>query len=150
MPFLISVGAFFARIWGFFSGSGPLMAFFVWLGKKLVMKFGMVQVQSTLTALFFASKALFLFSILNFIRLIYNKFKELFDTLPTSIASSPSLDIPYKVIQSIGIIDALLDAFSFFALVFSSLLLIYILKVATKALQQIKDDFHKMSMLMMA
>lgn len=150
MPFLISVGAFFARIWGFFSAGGPLMALFIWIGKKLVMKFGMVQVQFTITALFFASKAFFFLSCLDLIRRLYNKFKELFDTLPSSISSVPSLDIPFKVLQSTRIIDAFVDAFSFFVLVFSSLLLIYIAKVASKALQQIKDDFHKMSMLMMA
>lgn len=149
MPFLISVGSFFARVWGFFSAGGPLMAFFVWIGKKLVMKFGMVQVQLVLTGLFFASKAFFLLSILDLIRRVYNTFKELFDTLPSTVSSSPSFELPFKIFQSLGIVDALVDAFSFFVLVFSSLLLIYILKVATKALQQIKDDFHKISMLMM-
>lgn len=149
MPVLIGIGSFISTVWGFFSTGGPILAFFVWIGKKLVMKYSMVQVQFAITGIFFVSKALFLVGILDVIRRIYNKTKELLDTLPTTLTSSPSLDIPYKFMQSIGIIDAFIDAFSVFVLMFTSILLLFIGKMATKALQQIKEDFRDIAMMMM-
>lgn len=149
MPVLIGIGSFISRIWGFFSAGGPLLAFFVWIGKKLLIKYSMVQIQFAITGLFFVSKALFLFGVLDLIRRIYNKVKELFDGAPTMLTSTPSLDLSYKFMQSIGLIDAIVDAFSFFVIMFSSLLLLFIGKVATKALQQIKEDFRDIAMMMM-
>lgn len=143
------ISGFISTVSGFFATGGPLLAFFVWIGKKLVAKFSIVTIQFAVTGAFFASKALFLLSVLNVLRLIYNKMKELLDTAPSTMVSDGVLSLSYKVMQSIGFIDALADAFSVFSLIFASLLLIYVTKVATQALKDIKDSFYKSAMLMM-
>lgn len=143
------IGGLISGISGIIAAGGPLMAFFLWIGKKLVLKFSVTTVQIGLTTAFFVSKVLLLVSILNVIRLIYNKLKLTFDSIPTTIASDNISSLSYNLLQSLGVIDALIDAFAVFVSVFVPILLIYLTKIATNALKQIKEDFRDISMMMM-
>ena len=144
------VTGFISTVSGFFASGGPLLAFFVWIGKKLVAKFAIVSMQFALTTAYFISKSLFLLGVLNVLRLTYNKLRELISSIPASSSSDTSYSLAYNVFQSLGIIDAFIDAFSVFVSLFLPILLIYISKVALQALADIKEDFRKLGMLMMA
>jgi hypothetical protein len=141
MPLLIT------RLLGFFSLTGPLATFFYMIGKKLTLTALIVPIQITLIGALIVARISLATAITTLIILIYNKMNEVI-TQFESFAFSNVLSVPFKILQSMGIIQAFQETFAFFSLVFASLLLAFLGKLAVSSLQSISDEYYKIGVLL--
>ena len=141
MPLLIT------RLLGFFSLTGPLATFFYMIGKKLSITAVILPIQITLIGALIVARVSLATAITTLIILIYNKFNDVI-TQFESFAISSVLSVPFKILQSMGIIQAFQETFAFFSLVFASLLLAMLGKLAVYSLQSISDEYYKIGVLL--
>ena len=133
---------------GFFSSSGPIAAFFVWIGQKVVIKGIILPIQFAVMGALVTAKVAFLIALLTLVLWVYNAIHSFFENLPSLITSSPLLDVSYKLLQSIGFMDAFYNAFSSFTFVWVSLLLLIVSKIAVHSLKDASDEFFKIAILL--
>lgn len=141
MPLLIT------RLLGFFSLTGPLATFFYMIGKKISITAVILPIQITLIGALIVARVSLATAITTLIILIYNKFNDVV-TQFESFAFSSVLSVPFKILQSMGIIQAFQETFAFFSLVFASLLLAMLGKLAVSSLQSIADEYYKIGVLL--
>ena len=141
-------GTLVSRIVGFFSAVGPLASFFVWIGKKFAVKGVVLPIQLAVLGALVVAKVAFLVALLTLLATIYNLIKSFLDSLPSLLNSDSILVIALQLMQSIGLLDALNDAFSVFSLLFTSLLLLFISKVVLHSLKDASDEFFKIGVLL--
>jgi hypothetical protein len=121
MPALIST------LLGFFSFAGPIAKFFLWIGKKVTITALILPLQITLIGAIITARLALLTAFITLILFIYNKFTQLMSFVDTKL-SSDFLTTPYKILQSLGVIDALSDFYASFTIVFVTLILPLLLK----------------------
>ena len=141
MPSLITA------LLGFFSSTGPIASFFYMIGKKLALTSLIMPLQITLIGALFLARVSLATAITTLIILVYNKLNDVI-TQFESFAISSALSVPFKILQSMGIIQAFQETFSFFSLVFASLLLAFIGKMIVSSLQSISDEYYKIGVLL--
>lgn len=141
MPLLIT------RLLGFFSLTGPLATFFYMIGKKLSITAVILPIQITLIGALIVARISLATAITTLIILVYNKMNDVI-TQFESFAISSVLSVPFKILQSMGIIQAFQDTFAFFSLVFASLLLAFLGKLAVSSLKSISDEYYKIGVLL--
>lgn len=137
-------------IGGFFTGGGAIASFFAWIGVKFSSKAVIVGVQISTIVLLFAARVAFLLSVLEFARLTYNYINRFLDGLNTIFNSDSLLSVGFKVLQSIGVLDAFYDAFTIFNVLFPALLLAWVLKFAYHTSKMTSDEFFKIGILLQA
>lgn len=141
MPLLIT------RLLGFFSLTGPLATFFYMIGKKLALTSLIVPLQIALIGALIVARVSLVTAITTLIILVYNKMNDVI-TQFESFAFNAVLSVPFKILQSMGIIQAFQETFAFFSLVFASLLLAFLGKLAVSSLQSISDEYYKIGVLL--
>jgi hypothetical protein len=141
MPLLIT------RLLGFFSLTGPLATFFYMIGKKLSLTSLILPIQITLIGALIVARISLATAITTLIILVYNKMNDVI-TQFESFAFNAVLNVPFKIMQSMGIIQAFQETFAFFSLVFASLLLAFLGKLAVSSLQSISDEYYKIGVLL--
>lgn len=141
MPALIST------LLGFFSFAGPIAKFFLWIGKKVSITALILPLQITLIGAIITARLALLTAFITLILFIYNKFTQLMSFVDTKL-SSDFLTTPYKILQSLGVIDALSDFYASFTIVFVTLILAFIAKMTVNSLSQISDEFYKVGVLL--
>lgn len=137
-------------IGGFFTAGGPFLSFFAWVGVKFSSKAVIVGIQFSTIVLLFAARIAFLISVLEFARLTYTTANSFVNNLNTFFTSDTLLSLGFRVLQSIGIIDAFKDAFDIFNILFPALLLAWVLKFAYHTSKMTSDEFFKLGMLVQA
>jgi len=135
---------------GWFTSGGAIAAFFTQLGVKLTSKSFIVGVQiGTIVTLAFARIA-FLIAVVSFAKLTLNALTVALNSVPTLLTSDSIISLSYDVMQSIGLIDAVNDAFSLFNTLLVSLLTAWALKFAYHTSKITSDEFFKLGMLLQA
>ncbi|MDY3204475.1 MAG: hypothetical protein RBR70_05330 [Arcobacter sp.] len=139
--------ALIAALLGFFSTTGPIASFFYSIGKKLTLTALIMPIQIALVGALVTAKVSMLVAIVTLIVWIYNQFIVVLNLINTQISSS-ILEIPVKVLQSLGLIQAMNETFALFSLVFIPLLLAFISKLAVSSLQSLSDEYYKIGVLL--
>lgn len=137
-------------IGGYFVSGGAISAFFAWVGVKFTSKAVIVGIQISTIVLLFAARIAFLISVLEFARLTYNYINSFLNNLNSFFNSDTLLSLGFKVLQSIGIVDAFMDAFAIFNVLFPALLLAWALRFAYHTSKMTSDEFFKIGMLLQA
>lgn len=137
-------------IGGFFTGGGAIASFFAWMGVKFTSKAVIVGLQIGTIVVLFSARIAFLVSVLEFSRLTYNYINTFLNNLNSIFNSDTLLSLGFNVLQSIGIIDAFVDAFAVFNILFPALLLAWVLKFAYHTSKMTSDEFFKIGMLLQA
>jgi hypothetical protein len=132
---------------GFFSFSGPIVQFFLWIGKKLTITSLILPIQISLIGAIITFRISLATGLITLIIYAYNKTNDLLEYINTEISTS-IFTIPFQVLQSLGVISALSDFFSVFTFVFIALLSAIIAKIAVVSLSQISDEFYKIGVLL--
>lgn len=142
MPTLVSA------MLSFFSSSGPLAMFFLWIGKKFASKALIMPIQIMVIGALVVARVAFLIAVLTLLATVYNAFKDILNNLPTYFQSNELMSYCYLLLRSVGVVDAVLDAFSLFSLTFTAILLLLISKVVLHALKLVSDEFFKIGVLL--
>lgn len=137
-------------IGGFFTSGGVIASFFAWIAVKFSSKGVIVGIQISTIVLLFSARVAFLISVLEFARITYNYVNTFLNNLNSFFNSDTFLSLGFKVLQSIGIIDAFMDAFAIFNVLFPALLLAWVLKFAYHTSKMTSDEFFKIGMLLQA
>lgn len=132
---------------GFFSFSGPIVQFFLWIGKKLTVTSLILPIQISLIGAIITFRLSLATGLITLIIYAYNKTNDLLAYINTEISTS-IFTIPFQVLQSLGVISALSDFFAVFTFVFIALLTAIIAKIAVVSLSQISDEFYKIGVLL--
>jgi len=138
---------FISFILGFFTSTGPFISFFIWIGKKLSFKAIILPVQWASVGALFVAKVASLTVVISLISYIYNEFHTILDTLSTVFQGNVYLDTAYKVLQSIGFIDALYSSFTNFSFVWFSVLILVVSKYIFNSLKLLSDELFKIGLL---
>lgn len=141
MPLLIT------RLLGFFSSTGPIAQFFYMLGKRLALTALIVPLQITLIGALIVGRIALFTAIITLMILTYNKFIDIVSKIE-SLSTTQIFVIPYQILESMGIIQAMIESFAFFSVVFTSLLLAFIAKMAVISLQSLSDEYYKIGVLL--
>lgn len=141
-------GTMVSRIVGFFSSAGPLASFFIWIGKKFAIKGVVLPIQLAVLGALVVAKVAFLIAILTLLATIYNLISSFLGMIPSLLSSDSVLVIALQLMQAIGLIDAVLDAFAVFTVLFASLLALFISKIVLHSLKDASDEFFKIGVLL--
>ncbi len=133
-------------IGGFFVTSGPIATFFIHLGTKLASKAVIIPIQVATIVLLFAARIAFLLSVLELARLTYNYVNSFLRSLNSLLNSDSILSLGFSVLKSVGLVDAFVDAFNVFNILFPALLLSFVLKFAYHTSKLTSDEFFKLGM----
>lgn len=142
MPILIS------SLLGFFSSAGPIAGFFVWIGQKVTVKALVLPIQFAVMGALVVAKLAFIGSLITLILWVYNTLHSALENLPSLMTSSQALQIGYNLLQSVGFIDAFMNAFASFTFVWVSLLALLVAKIALHSLKDASDEFFKIGILL--
>lgn len=137
-------------IGGFFTGGGAIASFFAWIGVKFTSKAVIVGIQISTIVLLFSARIAFLLSVLEFARLTYNYINTFLENLNSYFSTDGLLSLGFSVLRSIGIVDAFMDAFAIFNILFPALLLAWALKFAFHTSKMTSDEFFKIGVLLQA
>jgi hypothetical protein len=124
-----------------------IVTFFANMAKKLTLTAIIVPIQITLLIALYTAKFAFITTIVTLIVWIYNRVVVIFDLI-SSMNNNVSFDIPFKILQSLGIFQALNETFALFSYVFVSLMILFISKLAIMSLQSIADEYFKIGVLL--
>lgn len=136
----------------FFGVGGTLSSFFLWMAKKLTSKALIVPLQYVVTTALVVARVGFVTTMLTLLASIYNKINDVLNQIPsmTAQSSNQSLSIGYNLLQSIGLIDALNDAFALFSAFFIPLMILFVSKLVLSILKMASDEFFKIGMQLQA
>lgn len=124
-----------------------IVTFFANMAKKLTLTSIIVPIQITLLISLYTAKFAFITTVVTLIVWIYNRVVVIFDLI-SSMNNNVSFDIPFKILQSLGIFQALNETFALFSYVFVSLMILFISKLAIMSLQSIADEYFKIGVLL--
>jgi hypothetical protein len=124
-----------------------IVTFFANMARKLTLTAIIVPIQITLLIALYTAKFAFITTIVTLIVWIYNRVVVIFDLI-SSMNNNVSFDIPFKILQSLGIFQALNETFALFSYVFVSLMILFISKLAIMSLQSIADEYFKIGVLL--
>lgn len=133
---------------GWFGTGGAIASFFAWFATKMTTKAMAVAWQVVTIISLFASRVAFAVAVYSLSTTLINYFNDFLNQLPTLMSSSELLDIGFKLMQSIGLIDALLDAFSVFNVCIVAIGVAYLAKFAFKTLEITSNEYFKLSVLL--
>lgn len=151
---LIAFGRFFGLdkfvglLLGFFSSTGPIAVFFLWIGKKIAIKAFVLPLQFTVMGALVVAKISFLVASISLVLWIYNKFHELMDLIGNVATLDNSIGTAYNVLQAIGFIDALFDTFSGLSYIWLSVLILLVSKFVLHSLKLASDEMFKIGLLL--
>lgn len=133
---------------GWFTGSGAVSAIFAWIGFKFSSKAVIVGMQiATIVALFLARVA-FLIAVLDASLTTFNFINSTLAQIPDLASVDPMLSLAFNVMRSIGLVDAMKEAFAVFNIIFVSLLLAFTTKFAFHIAKTTSDEFFKLGVLL--
>jgi len=135
---------------GWFMKGGAIASIFSSIGVKLASKAVIVPILIATVVLLFAARIAFLIAVVDFAFLTINFLHYFFDALPTLLSSDTFLSLGYDVMRSIGLIEALKDAFAIFDVLLVSLLTAWALKFAYHTSKLTSDEFFKIGMIVQA
>jgi len=142
------LGKISSLLLGFFSGAGPIAAFFLWIGKKVSIKALVLPLQFAVMGALVVAKVAFLVASISLVLWIYNKFHELMDLIGTVSALDNAIGTAYNVLQAIGFIDALFDTFSSLSYIWLSVLILLVSKFVLHSLKLASDEMFKIGLLL--
>ena len=145
---VMGAGGLVSTLLGFFSSTGPIAMFFLWIGKKFASKALIMPIQFMVIGALVVSRVAFLIAVLTLLATVYNALKDILNNLSSLFAVNELMSYIYLLMRSIGLIDAVVDAFSLFSLTFTALLILFISKVALNALKLASDEFFKIGLLL--
>jgi len=132
---------------GFFTTRGPIAMFFVWIGKKIFTKSTAITAQITIVILLFTAKIAFLSLLVNFVLSIYNAISSIIGYID-NLSLDSNLSTSYKILESIGLIDAIIDVFDLFNISFTALLIYFVTRYLIDSLKMMSDEFYKIGVLL--
>jgi hypothetical protein len=132
---------------GFFGLSGPIASFFIYIGKKIAVKSLILPIQFIIVGALFTAKVSMLIALISLIYIIYTSFNDLINYI-NALETNTALDIPLKILDSLGIISAVYDTVTVFTVPLVSLLVIYVTKYFIESLKLASDEFFKIGMLL--
>ena len=133
---------------GWFTGTGAISSFFAWLGFKFTSKAAIVSLQiATIVALFLARVA-FLIAVLDASLTTFNFINSTLAQIPDLASVDPMLSLAFNVMRSIGLVDAMKEAFAIFNLIFVALLVAFVAKFAFHVAKITSDEFFKLGVLL--
>lgn len=135
-------------IWAFFASTGPVAAFFAWIGKIITTKALVVPIHIALMTISTTARIVFLGAVVTFGLAVYNKINSFLGDLPSLFTSNEFLIVSYKLLQAIGFTDALVNAFASFSLILTSLFVILFAKLALYLAKATSDEFFKLGLLL--
>lgn len=127
--------------------SGPLFNFLVSIGAKFGSKTVTMSFQYFATGALLIARAAFLVASITLMIYIYNLVSDVI-LLVENISSDSALYVPYKILESIGLIDAILTSFTIFSFLFTMILSVYITKFVEHSAKAISDELYKIGMLL--
>ena len=139
-----------ATIGGWFTSNGAVKKIFDWIGDKFSSKTAILGQQWFTLAALVAARIAFLIAVLEFSRLTLGAFQRFLDNLPSLLSSDVYLSLGYEVMRSIGLIDALTDAFAIFNVLIVAMLVAFVAKFAFHTAKITSDEFFKVGMLLQA
>jgi len=134
-------------ILGFFSSTGPIVAFFVWIGKSIAVKGVTLGIQFAVVGALVVAKLAFLTTLITLVVYLYNKMDFFFNYL-VSISNNSAFVLPIKMLNSIGLIQALVDSLAMFQYVIITMLVLFVSKFVLSSLKIASDEFYKIGMLL--
>ena len=135
-------------ILGFFSSAGPFVGFFVWIGKKFGIKAVILPIQFAALGSLVVAKVAFLLAAISLVTWVYNQVHALFSALGNYVVADNLFGISYKVLESIGFIDAFYDTFTSLSFVWFSVLILIVSKFVMHSLKLASDEIFKIGLLM--
>lgn len=137
-------------IGGFFTSGGVISSLFAWFGVKLTSKAVLVGLQIVRIIALFGAYIAFLVAVLKFSIKILNYINSFLHDMSSYFNSDDLLFIGFKVFESLGIIDAFVDAFAIFNIFFPALLGAWALKFSYRIYKMASDEFYKLGSLLQA
>jgi len=141
-------GTLVGDLLGLFSGAGPIVAFFLWIGKKISIKALVLPLQFAVMGALITAKVTFLIACISLVLWIYNQFHTLMDGLNALVSMNNSIGTAYKLLESIGFVDALFDTFSSLSFVWISVLILLVSKFVLHSLKLASDEMFKIGLLL--
>lgn len=130
-----------------FSSVGPIAKFFLWIGKKVALTAVILPIQIAFIGSIIVFRLSLVVSFTTLIIFIYNKFTDLISFIGFQI-SSGYFTIPFNILESMGVISALSDVFAYFTIIFTTLFISILSKVAVNSLRELSDEFYKIGVLL--
>ncbi|OCL96780.1 hypothetical protein [Arcobacter porcinus] len=130
-----------------FTTGGIIGKIFYWIGRKITLTALIVPIQIGLVGAIVVLRISILGAILTLVIFSYNIINDLLAYIDTQL-SVGMLEVPYLVLQSLGIIGALSDVFSMFSFVIVTFFIVFLSKLAVLTLSQISDQFYKVGVLL--
>lgn len=124
-----------------------IVTFFANMAKKLTLTSIIVPIQISLLIALYTAKFAFITTVVTLIVWIYNRIVIIINLINT-LDNNISFDIPFKILQSLGIFQALNETFALFSYVLVSLMILFISKLAIMSLQSIADEYFKIGVLL--
>jgi len=135
-----------AFLLGFFSSTGPIASFFLFIGKKIGIVALVLPLQYAVVGAFVVARFSFITLIVTLIIWIYNRFVILFEYIEVT-ALSTVFETPFLVLQSLGIVQAFIETFALFSYVLVSFLALFVSKLTYESLKLLSDEYYKIGML---
>ncbi|MDY0015097.1 MAG: hypothetical protein RBS13_02710 [Bacteroidales bacterium] len=139
--------SFIPQIAAFFSSTGPIAAFFIYISKKIGIKTFTLSIQYTLVSVLIVSKLAFVGILVSFVIFIFNRIQMLLDYI-TELQFDSAFSLPLDILKSMGFFDALSFAFSTFQFVVTTALILFIYKFFLAAVKPLSDELFKLSVLL--
>ncbi|MBU3014758.1 hypothetical protein KO488_08315 [Poseidonibacter lekithochrous] len=130
----------------FFSGIGFLGGYVLRLGKAFFVSGAILSLQFVVIGALVLVRIAYLTTLVTIVLWIYNQMVSVFELI-NSTYTDTFLYLPISIMDSIGLIDALIFVFSSFTYIIISLLVLFISKFILNSVQSIADEYFKISVL---
>ena len=131
---------------GFFSSAGPIAKFFINLGRKVSITAIIMPVQFALMGALIVARIAYITALVTLVIWIYNRLTEVLEMI-TNVQSSGVLGMLFNFLSSIGFLNALNFAFSYFSLVMVTLFILYLSRMVVNNIKSFSDEYYKIGML---
>ena len=150
LPLIPVIAGGISTVAGWFATGGAISMWFAWLGAKFTAKTTIVAIQIATILVLFASRVAFLLGVLEVGRLTFNYINDFLGRISDFFSGDAILSLAFDVMRSIGLLDAFIDAFAIFNILFMAILLAWLSKFAFHVAKVTSDEFFKLGMLLQA
>ena len=132
----------------FFSSSGPLITFFLWIGKKISIKALVLPIQFAVMGSLFTAKLAFLVTAVSLVSWLYNRIHDLINLINSIGSLDNAIGTAWSVLQSIGFADAFFNTLSSLSFIWFSVLILIVSKFVLHSLKLASDEMFKIGLLL--
>lgn len=132
---------------GWFGQGGVLATYFGHLGVKISAKSAAIAWQIASLIALGASRVTFGVAVLEIVRLIYNYINVITEQIPTFMTQNDIMTLAYTFMRSVGLINALNDAFVVFNAFFVATFVAFFARFVYHSVKLTADEYFKLSVL---